>query len=254
VFGRLRDGRWLVVTRKERQFRQSGVDLVQHLLQVGVAKSVRDAPTPLIISPAKTFVTINRGTLWEMREIPAMDMGYVAACEQGFLVGSGARRDVRAYTPEGKPLAVVRTMRAPAYLSGAQRTATIESWAGVRNDGGAPRTAPAAAALLAQAFDAVMPAKTIVSEQFIMGSDRSLWLAGNMSIPQWQMLGDDGPSKPTVSLPRDASLQAVSAEFMLVAVYGDNERLELWPRPAAFRGRNSRLPASLGMCTGALVQ
>ena len=254
VFGRLRDGRWLVVTHSERDVRESGVDLVETILHVGIARTVREAPTPLTTSPSKRMVTVRSGDLWHSRELPAMDMGYLAACEHGFLVGSGARRDVRAYDATGTLLTTIRAIREPGVITGASRTSTIEGWAGVRQGAGAPPTDPAMAASFAKAFDAVIPAKMHFTEQYAFGTDRSLWIAPNGPVINWQMLGDDGAARPQLMLSKDISLSAVSADYIVGRFYGDDERIELWARPSAFRGKTSSVPASLGTCTGALVQ
>ena len=254
VFGRLRDGRWLVVTRGERDVRESGVDLVQTILQVGIARTVREAPAPLTTSPSKKMVTVQSGDLSYRREVPAMDMGYLAACQNGFLVGSGALREVRAYDATGKLLTTIRAIREPAVISGAPRTSTIEGWAGVRKTEGAPPTDPVMAASFAKAFDAVIPAKMHFTEQYAFGTDRSLWISPNNSTINWQMLGDDGASRPQLMLSKGIWLSAVSADFIVGRFYGVDERIELWARPAAFRGKTSSVPASLGTCTSALVQ
>ena len=254
VFGRLRDGRWLVVTRGERDVHESGVDLVQTILQVGIARTIREAPAPLTTSPSKKMVTVQSGNVSHMRELPAMDMGYLAACQNGFLVGSGALREVRAYDATGKLLTTIGAIRAPAVISGASRTATIEGWAGVRKTEGAPPTDPAMAAAFAKAFDAIIPAKMHFTEQYAFGTDRSLWISPNNSMINWQILGDDGASRPQLTLSKSIWLSAVSADYIVGRFYGVDERIELWARPAVFRGMTSSVPASLGTCTGALVQ
>lgn len=254
VFGRLRDGRWLVVTQSEREVREAGVDLVETLLNVGVARTVREVPIPLITSPSKRLVTVSSDRISQLRELPAMDMGYLVACENGFLVGSGARRDVRAYDKAGALLTTVRAIGEPSVITGASRTSTIESWAGVRKTGGAPPTDPATAAALAKAFDAVIPAKMQAGEQFAFGADRSLWIAPNIRVANWQLLGEDGATRPQVLLPAGISLAAVSDAYIVGRFYGDDARIELWARPSAVRRTTSRIPASLGTCTGPLVQ
>lgn len=254
VFGRLRDGRWLVVTHTQRESRVGGVDIEQTILHVGIARSVRIQPVQVAESPSKTMVGIKSGEIYQFRELPAMDMGYLAACENGFLVGSGAQREVRAYDPAGKLLGVIRALRVPMLVDAGTRKRSIESWAGVTRSSGSPPTDPTTAAAFAEAFDAAIPTKMHFTEQFVFGGDRSVWIAPNLGYNQWQMLGADGVGKPELALGKGLHVVATSAEYVLARDYGDNERLELWPKPAAFRGKSSGVPASLGTCTSALVQ
>lgn len=254
VFGRLRDGRWLVVTHAEREIREAGVDLTQTQLQIGIARSVREAPKPLVSSPSKKMVSIKSGGIFHSRELPAMDMGYLAACDNGFLVGSGALREVRAYDTEGKLLATLRALREPSIITGGSRTSTIEGWAGVRKTDGAPPTDPALAAAFAKAFDAVIPANMHFTEQFVVGVDRSVWIAPSALLSGWQILGNDGSSKPQLSIGKGMWPMAISNDYIVGHFYGDDERLELWARPSEFRGKSGTLPTSLGTCSAALVQ
>lgn len=254
VAGRLRNGQWVIVTRGERALREAGVDLTQSLLTVGVARSVRERPTPVLTVPSKKFASVTVGTNTFMRELPAMEMHYVSVCENGFLVGSGAQRQVEAYDAKGTRLATVRLTRAPSVITGAARRGTIESGAGVKRDGGASSTPPAVAAAFAKAFDAVIPAEMPSSEQFVFGTDRSVWVWPNIGFMVWQQLGRDGAAGPSLPFAARGAIVAATAEHLLISTYDENERLELWARPAAFAGPTAGLPASLGRCSGALVQ
>jgi hypothetical protein len=254
VFGRMANGHWLVVTRTEREQRINGTDVTQTFLQVGSAPTVRQAPTPLAEVPSKRHVGIKKGDFTEFRELPAMDMSYVAACDNGFLVGAGAAREIRAYERNGRLVRAIQARREPTTFTGGARTRTIESWAGVRSSAGGPTTDPATAAAFAKAFDAAMPRSVTFTEQFAIGADRSLWLAPGGGVDAWQRLGNDGAGKPVLDLPKGAWPVSINERFVLAKWYGDEERVELWPRPRATAEPAPSALSFLGTCRTILTQ
>ena len=254
VFGRMANGHWLVVTRTDRELRINGTDVTQTILHIGSAPTIRQAPVTLVEEPSKRFVGVKIDTYTEFRELPAMDMSYVAACDNGFIVGSGAAREVRAYDARGKLIHTVRPLREPTVFSGSARTATIESWAGVHRTEGAPPTDPKKAAAFVKAFDAAMPQSVSFTEQFAVGEDRSLWMAPGKGVDGWQRLGNDGIGKPMLDLAKGAWPVAISSRFVLAKWYGDDDRVELWPRPKATSEPGHSALSFLGTCRTVLVQ
>ena len=254
VFGRLATGHWLVVTRTERELRINGTDVTQTILHVGSTPSVRQAPVALVDIPSKRMVSISNGTYTESRELPAMDMSYLAGCDHGFLVGVGAAREIRAYTASGTLVRTVRALREPTVFSGDRRTAVIENWAGVRAGRGAPPTNPQTAAQFAKGFDAVMPRDVMFTEQFAIGADRSLWLAPGGGVERWQRLGNDGPGKPELDLAKRHWPVSLNSQFVLVKWYGDDERVELWSRPKTTSEPADAALSFLGTCRTVYVQ
>jgi hypothetical protein len=183
-----------------------------------------------------------------------MDIVYFSACDNGFLVGAGAAREVRAYDRNGKLMHTVRVTREPTILSGASRTAMIENWAGVHPRPGERPTEPKAAAAFAKAFDAAVPRNMTFVEQFSIGADRSLWLAPGKEVQGWQRLDRDGAGKPVLELPKGAWPVFVTSRFVLAKWYGDDERVELWPRPRATDEPAHSALAFLGTCRTMLIQ